>query len=232
MPKFRELDQQTCRRARTVATVPGVNSPPGNDRDNAPPRVLGSVVYGRNSEPVVLETEWVELVSAIGRGDQVALRELYDRTSGPVFTVIFRILKDRQSAEEITLDVYHDVWRRASTYDPSPGSVLGWIMNQARSRAIDRHRWDRRKKRVDSIPNAGGEELDESVSVFENHDALVSALSELSIDERRAIEAAYFQELTYAEVADRFGLPLGTIKTRIRAGLAKLRARLARKEHI
>ena len=80
---------------------------------------------------------------------QAALRELYQRTHRLVFTLTMRICGHREIAEELTLDVFHDVWRHASRYDAAGGSVVGWIMNQARSRAIDRLRFERRKKRVD-----------------------------------------------------------------------------------
>ena len=92
--------------------------------------------------------EWVGLVKSIAAGDQRALHALYARTHRIVFTLIVRITNNRETAEELTLDVFHDVWRRASTYDAAGGSVLGWIMNQARSRAIDRLRFHQRKKRV------------------------------------------------------------------------------------
>src|SRR5919205_4036198 len=87
-------------------------------------------------------------------GDQLALHALYERTHRVVFTLVMRITANRESAEELTLDVFHDVWRRASRYDAANGTVLGWIMNQARSRAIDRLRFDQRKKRVNPYPES------------------------------------------------------------------------------
>jgi RNA polymerase sigma-70 factor (ECF subfamily) len=137
-----------------------------------------------------------------------------------------RISGNRATAEELTLDVFHDVWRRASGYDPKNGTVLGWIMNQARSRAIDRVRFETRKKRIDphaaeaqpAVPN-GHDVLDGK----QQAQALREALTVLTPDERKAIEAAYFSELTHAEVAARLNQPLGTVKTRIRSGLQKLR---------
>ena len=87
---------------------------------------------------------------SIAAGDQLALHALYERTHRIVFTLIVRITNNRETAEELTLDVFHDVWRRASSYDPAGGSVVGWIMNQARSRAIDRLRFEQRKKRVNN----------------------------------------------------------------------------------
>lgn len=177
----------------------------------------------------------MQLVQAISKGDQRALRELYDRTHRIVFTLILRITKSPLTAEEVTLDVYHDVWRHAATYDSARGSVVGWIMNQARSRAIDRLRWERRGKRVDDGKTTGfgdGETRSESSPMEEQRRMIDGALEALTIDERRAIELAYFEELTYVEAAKRLGAPLGTIKTRIRSGLAKLRTLLPHKEDI
>jgi RNA polymerase sigma-70 factor (ECF subfamily) len=179
------------------------------------------------------EHDWVELVRRIGAGDEQAFRALYDRTHRIVFTFLMRISKNGQTAEELTLDVFHDVWRSADRYDPNGGTVLGWIMNQARSRAIDRLRFDRRKKRVATNGELAGAaaatcepaaaaELDEQARV------LREALGTLTPDERHAIETAFFSELSHAETAALLGQPLGTVKTRVRSGLAKLRKALAR----
>src|SRR3954453_18139034 len=112
---------------------------------------LGDVLYAR-SKALVPEQDWAALVQSIAAGDQLALHALYERTHRLVFTLIMRITSNRETAEELTLDVYHDVWRRASRYDAANGTVLGWIMNQARSRAIDRLRFEQRKKRVNDHP--------------------------------------------------------------------------------
>ena len=86
-------------------------------------------------------------MQSIAGGDQIALHALYEGSHRLVFTLIMRITANRETAEELTVDVFHDVWRRASGYDAANGTVLGWIMNQARSRAIDRLRFEGRKKR-------------------------------------------------------------------------------------
>ena len=91
----------------------------------------------------------MKLVQSIAAGDQLALHALYEMAHRSVFTLIIRITANRETAEELTVEVFHDVWRRASRYDAANGTVLGWIMNQARSRAIDRLRFDSRKKRRD-----------------------------------------------------------------------------------
>ena len=191
---------------------------------------LGAVLYANQSGPDVVEEEWTALVQAIGRGDQTALHALYDRTHRLVFTLTMRITQSRETAEELTVDVFHDVWRRAAGYDPAGGTVLGWVMNQARSRAIDRVRYEQRKKRVDPHPHAPVEDTtpaaDEAVEAAEQGRALRAAVSALTGAEKAAIEAAFFADLTHAEVAAQLAEPLGTIKTRIRSGLQKLRAAL------
>ena len=103
------------------------------------PATLGDVLYAKSKAPLA-EQDWAALVQSIAAGDQLALHALYDRAHNPVFTLIMQITAHRETAEELTIDVFHDVWRHASRYDAANGTVLGWIMNQARSRAINRHR--------------------------------------------------------------------------------------------
>ncbi len=198
------------------------------------PGTLGAVLYANKARPAVLENDWVNLVRAVASGDQYALHALYDRAHRPVFTLIVRITCNRETAEEVTLDVFHEVWRRASRYDPAGGTVLGWIMNQARSRAIDRLRFDNRLKRS----NAQGDDWrqptaprdsEDAIAFRQSGDELRNALRSLTADERRAIETAYFRELTYADAAAQLEVPLGTLKTLIRSALSKLRQALAAK---
>jgi RNA polymerase sigma-70 factor, ECF subfamily len=202
------------------------------DRRDGSPGILGDVLYADRSKTPVSEKDWVGLVQSIAAGDQLALHALYERAHRLVFTLIVRITSNRETAEELTLDVFYDVWRRASGYDAANGTVLGWIMNQARSRAIDRLRFERRKKRVDPNPDDALLTLDapdyqDVLEVKERSQELRDALSVLTPDERQVIEAAFFSELTYAEAAARLKQPLGTVKTRIRSGLHKLRQALA-----
>ena len=206
--------------------------PPIHSRPECEIRTLGDLLYANKTIRRVSEQEWVGLVRAIAAGDEQALHALYEQTHRIVFTLTMRITGSRETAEELTLDVFHDVWRRASAYDPASGSVIGWMMNQARSRAIDRLRFEQRKKRVP-------DHADTSVTIAPSsspHDVLDArdqgrvprdALQVLTNDERQAIETAFFSELTYREVAAKFNQPLGTAKTRIRSGLEKLRQVLA-----
>jgi RNA polymerase sigma-70 factor, ECF subfamily len=198
------------------------------------PGTLGAVLYADQSKPRVSEADWTRLVQAVAAGDQMALHGLYERAHRVVFTLAMRICGNRETAEEVTLDVFHDVWRRASRYDAAQGSVLAWIMNQARSRAIDRVRFDQRKKRAEpalSEPVVAAETADghDVLVARQQCQALQAALAVLTLPEKQAIEAAFFSELTHAEVAAHLQQPLGTVKTRIRSGLHKLRQALAAK---
>jgi RNA polymerase sigma-70 factor (ECF subfamily) len=192
------------------------------------PDTLGEVLYAGSAKRLVPEEQWAALVRSAAAGDQPALHGLYERARRPVFTLVVRITGNRETAEEVTLDVFLEVWRRAGSYEPANGTVLGWIMNQARSRAIDRVRYETRAKRSD--PGAGDHDeadsgLDPRALLESKQQGVVvrAALEVLTPDERNAIESAYFAERTHAEVAKQLSEPLGTVKTRIRSALRKLR---------
>ena len=193
---------------------------------------LGDVLYAKKGQRLVPEAEWAGLVRAVAAGNQAALHGLYERTHRLVFTLAVRLTGHRETAEEVTLDVFHEVWRRAAGYDPVNGTVLGWVMNIARSRAIDRVRFEQRQKRREpagaeaaqsaeaAAPSADPSEI---VALRQEGRALKAALCVLAPEERQAIEAAFLSGLTHSEVAVLLEQPLGTVKTRIRSGLQKLR---------
>ncbi len=214
--------------------IPPVGAASRKNEDQPEPetRTLGDLLYTNKTRVPVSEKEWVRLVQSMAAGDQLALHSLYEQTHRLVFTLIVRITNNRETAEELTLDVFHDVWRRAPAYDPEGGSVVGWIMNQARSRAIDQLRFEQRKKRVNSyaddpVTTTGGMDPQEACHFKEQGRLLRDALDVLTPEERQVIETAFFSELTYHEVAEKLNQPLGTVKTRIRSGLGKLRQALA-----
>jgi RNA polymerase sigma-70 factor (ECF subfamily) len=214
----------------------------GSDRMMSPKRAtdsqgegtptLGDLLYADPSTAAIREDDWAGLVASIAGGDQQALRALYERTHRLVFTLVMRICGNREMADELTVDVFHDVWRRSGQYDPADGSVVGWIMIQARSRAIDRLRFEQRKKRGGADrPDPGSEQVEVSgpanvIEAQQRGSQLREALAELTPDERQTIETAFFSELTYSETAARLDQPLGTVKTRVRSALAKLRKAL------
>lgn len=171
----------------------------------------------------------VGLLASVSIGDEGAFERLYDATHRRVFALALQILRDRPAAEEATLDVFTQVWRQADRYEPAKGSPLGWLLVLARTRAIDHLRSrGRRTDREDPIDDAFDLSDDapspERQSADEQNAARVrSALARLPREQREALLAAYFDGLSHTEVALASGVPLGTIKTRIRTGLITLR---------
>jgi RNA polymerase sigma-70 factor (ECF subfamily) len=161
------------------------------ERMQETPATLGDVLYAKSNASVP-EQVWATLVQSIAAGDQFALHALYEMAHRIVFTLIMRITANRETTEELTIDVFHDIWRRASRYDPANGTVLGWIMNQARSRAIDRLRFENRKRRnhggdVQPLTEVAADPHD-VLELREQGEALRVALAALTPDERLAIE--------------------------------------------
>ncbi|MFN8603744.1 MAG: sigma-70 family RNA polymerase sigma factor [Candidatus Binatia bacterium] len=175
------------------------------------------------------DAEPAELIARCARGDQSALARLYDTTAAQVNGLALRILGDRDTAEEITGDVFLQVWRSASSYDASRGSPLAWLLTIARSRSIDRLRataGDRRQTAPFELglKAAAAEPGPEEVSSLVQRGRFVrAAMQRLSREQREAIELAFFAGLSHNEIADTLGAPLGTVKTRIRLGMGRLR---------
>ncbi len=165
----------------------------------------------------------------MANGDEAALAALYDATSPRVYGLVRRIVGDRDLAQEVTLDVYLQAWREAGKFAADRGRPETWLLTIARSRAIDRLRsmGQRRRREValaDSFDPAGPAEEPAAAGQREEVRRQVrSAIARLPDEQRRAIELAYFQGLTHCEIAERVGEPLGTVKTRIRLGMLKLR---------
>lgn len=191
-----------------------------------PQNTLGKLLYADTGRRRTPEADWTALVRAMASGDTRALDLLFQRTHRLVFTLALRITGSRELAEEITVDVFHDIWRRSAAYRDE-GSVVGWIMNQARSRAIDRVRFETHAKRTmpagHDIAEAAPEPLADPIDARNRSQQLRRAVAVLAEGERRAIEVAYFADMSHAEAAVHLGEPVGTVKTRIRTGLQKLR---------
>lgn len=179
------------------------------------------------------EQEWGQLIAQIAEGDQAALAAFYDRSSPHVFGLVLQILGDREAAEEVTLDIYMQVWRQAHTFDDKRGTPGGWLMILARTRAIDRFRAGTTERgRIESLEAVGffasDHETPEEVLAGQQRRQLVrQALEGLTADQRQAIALAYFYGLSQSEIAEKLDLPLGTVKTRMRLGMMKLRDALA-----
>lgn len=179
------------------------------------------------------EQEWAGLLARIAVGDPSALAEFYDASSAKVFGLAMKILGDRAAAEEATLDVYTQIWRRISTYDAERGTPGSWLMTLAKHRAIDRFRssYLERGKHVpleQAAELSGHEDTPEQYSVGLERQRLVQkALAHLSAEQRQAIALAYYWGLSQSEIADQLKLPVGTVKTRMRLGMIRLREVLA-----
>lgn len=175
-----------------------------------------------------------ELMRRVAGGDRTAFASLYDRHSPQTFGLLCRMLRRRAEAEELLQEVFLQVWRDAGRYQPDGASPRGWIFMIARSRAVDRLRASVARERretatVENDPPApaslgpsGPERLEER----ERKARVGSALAELPPEQRQAIECAFFEGFTHSEAAERLGVPLGTVKSRILLGMRKLREAL------
>jgi RNA polymerase sigma-70 factor (ECF subfamily) len=163
------------------------------------------------------------LIRRLVAGDQHALGALYDKYAGLVNALALRVLRDASDAEDIVQEVFVQAWRQAARFDPARGTPEAWLCTMARSRALDRLR--RRAARREEP----GEDAPPAVAAPRNEEALAvrKALDLLSEVQRRALELAYYEGLTQTEIAARLGEPLGTVKTRIRSAMLRLREALA-----
>jgi RNA polymerase sigma-70 factor (ECF subfamily) len=168
-----------------------------------------------------------ELVAAIARGDRGALASLYDRHSAVLLGLAMRIVRDRREAEDLLHDVFLEAWRSAKNFDPNRGRVRTWLAIRMRSRALDLQKSARVSR------NAGDAGLDLLVDDNQNaspdHARVRAALADLGADQRRVLELAYFEGLSCTEIAERISIPVGTVKSRIAAGLDRLRNGLSRR---
>ena len=168
------------------------------------------------------------LVARIVQRDESALAALYDRYSGMLSPVLNRILRDSQAAEEILQDIFYQLWRSATQFDASRGSLPGWLLVIGRNRAISRLRRHN--------PASGEELLENTVVLPTNLESTIAqqqlvgkvkgALDSLPKEQRVAVELAYFEGLTHSEIAERTGDPLGTVKTRLRSAVETLKRNL------
>jgi RNA polymerase sigma-70 factor, ECF subfamily len=172
-------------------------------------------------------------LARMARGEGDAVAELYDRHARPIYSLALRILGDATEAEDIVQEVFSQAWKQAARYNASRGAVGAWLLTLARSRAIDRLRAKRARpgdvsdKRVAGQLVDAGPPADSLVLSSEQVARVRAALDELPLLQRAAIELAYYEGLTHAEIAERLEQPLGTVKTRIRLAMLKLRDVLA-----
>jgi RNA polymerase sigma-70 factor (ECF subfamily) len=164
------------------------------------------------------------MIKGVDEGDPQALASLYDATSRTVYGLLLRILSDPSTAEEVLLDVYAQVWRQAKSYSAERGKPLAWLTTIARSRAIDRLRRGRQEHQATRA--ARGDSVEEGVLAGEVGAVVRAALDALAPEQREVIELAYYGGMSHSEIAAARNLPLGTVKTRTRLGMMRLREML------
>jgi RNA polymerase sigma-70 factor (ECF subfamily) len=177
----------------------------------------------RGANPAADDHEDVLLVRAIAGGDREALARLYDRYASILLALALRIIRDRREAEDLLHDVFLEVWRSAKDYDLTRGRVRTWLIIRMRSRALDVTK-SARVSRRSSDPEVIDRVADESdVSGSPDRQRVRAALAELGADQRQVLELAYFEGQSCSEIAERIGIPIGTVKSRLAAALGKLR---------
>lgn len=176
---------------------------------------------------------WEGYLRACAKGEQTALSSLYDESSQLVYTIAYRVLGNRDDADEVTVDVYRQIWRDSSRFDLNRGSPAAWVTVLARSRAMDRLRSRQIRVRVErQLPESAVEIRDQApdpertVRDNERSAKMKSALAQLPEQQRKVIELAFFDGLSHGDISARLAIPLGTAKTRIRMAMSKLRGLL------
>jgi RNA polymerase sigma-70 factor (ECF subfamily) len=170
-----------------------------------------------------------DLAAALSEGRERALAELYDRFGGAVYGLALRVTGDRSAAEEISLDTFMQVWQQAQRFNAEQGTLQRWLFTIARSRAIDRVRSAKALKRTHTEDRSAEQQVErpeDMVELAERQRLVRAAMTELSPPQRAALELAYFEGLSHAQIAERLGEPLGTVKTRVRQAMTILRRSL------
>jgi len=176
----------------------------------------------------------IELLRRMAEGNEQALGTFYDRWNSMVHAVVLRILRQRDDVEDVVEEAFWQAWRQSSRYEPSRGSVQTWLLTIARSRALDRVRALKRRREEPLIGDGGEVVVEQAAEGDASTDAesaerrtiVLAALAELPAEQREALELGYYSGLSQSEIAERTGQPLGTIKTRMRLAMQKLKGRL------
>lgn len=203
-------DRHGARSAPHLGAVGGTGRDPGGSPP--PDRMLG------------------ELLRRVARGDQAAFEKVYGLVAGPVYGLVLRVVRDPAQAEEVTQEVLVEVWRSASRYDPARGSGMAWVMTVAHRRAVDRVRSAQASADRDSRAGAFGpggvrdhDQVIEQVEARLERERVRRCLGSLTEIQRESVTLAFYGGYTYREVADLLSLSLGTVKTRMRDGLIRMR---------
>lgn len=169
-----------------------------------------------------------DLLALVARGEIAAYAEVFDRLSPSVYGLVRRVLRDPAQSEEVTQEVLIDVWRRAASFDPARGSAAAWVMTMAHRRAVDRVRrehasTEREQRAAPPDPPARHDPVAEEVEIRLEHEQVRRCLSALTELQEQSVRLAFYGGYTYGEVAEVLKVPLGTVKTRLRDGLIRLR---------
>jgi RNA polymerase sigma-70 factor (ECF subfamily) len=185
------------------------------------------------SREVRSNAEDVALIRRMCDADETALGALYDRWARSLYSLVFHLLKDPDEAEDVVEETFWQAWRKASSYEPSRGAVSTWLLTIGRRRALDRLRAKSRRKEESTHPGVLADIASpasdplQMVESSERRSNVLTALSELPDEQREVLELGYFQGLSQSEIADTTGQPLGTVKTRMRLAMQKLREPLS-----
>jgi len=180
----------------------------------------------RSDEPAPVSPD--DLLARVATGDQPAFSDLYDVLSGRVLGLVTRLLKDRAQSEEVTQEVFLEVWQQATRFDRSRGTAASWVLTMAHRRAVDRIRASQASHDRDTRIGirdleAGFDQVSESVEIRIEHERVSRALGKLTEFQRQAVQLAYYGGYSHSEMAERLGVPIGTVKTRLRDGMIRLR---------
>ena len=207
---------------------PPPSRPPYLPQDGSAPLLELSTANG------AAESDDASLVRRMAAGDEQALGALYDRWHAVVHGVVARMLRQPDDVEDVVEEAFWQAWRQASRFDPTRGAVQTWILTIARSRALDRVR-SLRRRREEPLEGDDGQDVAQQTAdgdpgldaeASERRAIVVAALAELPLEQREALELGYFGGLSQTEIAERTGQPLGTVKTRMRLAMQKLRSQL------
>ncbi|MBF4584357.1 sigma-70 family RNA polymerase sigma factor [Curtobacterium sp. VKM Ac-2865] len=168
------------------------------------------------------------LLLRVAQGDQQAFSELYDELSGRVLGLITRLLRDRAQSEEVAQEVFLEVWQQAAKFDTKRGSAASWVLTMAHRRAVDRVRAAQSSRDRDTKIGirdfeSGFDQVSESVEIRIEHERVSRALGRLTEFQRQAVQLAYYGGYSHSEMAEQLGVPIGTVKTRLRDGMIRLR---------
>ena len=182
---------------------------------------------GESARPEGGEQHLDALLTRVARGDQAAFETVYDTLAGPIYGLINRVVRDPAQSEEVCQEVFLEVWRTASRFDPGKGTAVTWAMTMAHRRAVDRVRSaaasTAREARTAEVPSQNGDEVADAVEASLDAERVRRCLDGLTDPQRESITLAYYGGYSYRQVAELLGVALSTIKTRIRDGLIRMR---------